>query len=673
MANGLFFYKLVSPYSNDTTKNCKLTINEIDSNFFTLEERDIASAEFVRDEKVLVLTRLNGEKLVVDLSSVTYDLDVSAETSNSGMTLMFTYDGADGKKSIKIDNVMTSDTVKTLIKEEINSKDVVTDGTLTGTGNLSHPLGVKRTEATGNFAPAISLIDITRGGSLPTVASLGTRYVTKEYVSDYGYLYNGCGLSKIAASLEGNLSGWRVPTKKDWDDLLNSIEPCEYKNHTSAKCHVDLGKFAGKLLKSECGWLGEPDCTCDGTVPQTASTSVSLNDDYTEYDVNCGCNIGGNDEETPSEKPISPNGVDSYGFRILPSGIATLNAYGKAQASRFKEKSIFWSSSHVNDDVHQDTYVKEFDWAKTTVLQSAECDKPYYSIRLVKDYTGSNNFGAEYVNGTLYKTILHAQSGQVWLATNYASIEGLNGESASGCSDYALVNNGQIEDKRKEFFINEWNGTAWEKKLLGEGDSIVVENPIISDSHQDTITVKWVDSKGDEHCVDVEVPSIAQHNVEYRVFTSESNCDKVLLNTDDLAVERIVNIMIPILEAEREERIEADERLSERIDAEVAARTEGDEALQDALDAEIAARVEGDEALQDALDAEAAARTEGDESLRNALNDEIERSTSKDEEIEGQLIVSDKEYIIKVNDGLSLELKNGRFIEIGFDGNYGEI
>ena len=43
---GLYFYKLNSPYSEDVTKNCKLTINEIDSNFLSLKDEDIASAEF---------------------------------------------------------------------------------------------------------------------------------------------------------------------------------------------------------------------------------------------------------------------------------------------------------------------------------------------------------------------------------------------------------------------------------------------------------------------------------------------------------------------------------------------------------------------------------------------------------------------------------------------------
>ena len=34
--SGICYYKLVSEYPDDVTKNCKLTVNEIDSNFHTL-------------------------------------------------------------------------------------------------------------------------------------------------------------------------------------------------------------------------------------------------------------------------------------------------------------------------------------------------------------------------------------------------------------------------------------------------------------------------------------------------------------------------------------------------------------------------------------------------------------------------------------------------------------
>ena len=83
MATGLYYYKLVSPYKEDITKNCKLTVNEIDSNFLNLKDVDIMSAELDEKTYSVVLTRNNGDKLVVDLtpilSGAVYDLEVSFE------------------------------------------------------------------------------------------------------------------------------------------------------------------------------------------------------------------------------------------------------------------------------------------------------------------------------------------------------------------------------------------------------------------------------------------------------------------------------------------------------------------------------------------------------------------------------------------------------------------
>ena len=78
--NGLYFYKLVSPYAEDVTKDCKLTINEIDHNFLTLKDADIKDGTFNGDENTIVLNRNNGDKIVIDMSSVlndiTYGFDV---------------------------------------------------------------------------------------------------------------------------------------------------------------------------------------------------------------------------------------------------------------------------------------------------------------------------------------------------------------------------------------------------------------------------------------------------------------------------------------------------------------------------------------------------------------------------------------------------------------------
>ena len=621
---GLYFYKLNSPYSEDVTKNCKLTINEIDSNFLSLKDEDIASAEFDKKSKSLVLTRNNGEQLIVDLSDVTYDLNVETSCSaDEGASITISYDGADGNQTVTFDHIVTVDNLRSVIGSDLLTK-VITDGTLKGDGTISSPLGLSGTEKSGMIAPVKGRLDLTKGGKLPEVAKLGTRYITIEYVNDYGYLYNGEALAKITESLEKEGKGWRVPTKADFDVLLNSIEPCDYQNHNSAKCHIDLGLVAGKYLKTECGWLGEPDCECTSTAPMTGcSVQDQVSSEDTDY-VEGEQNIEITDE--PNLNPESYQGVDKYGMGILPSGNAILDAFNRPQANYFKEKSFFWTSTHVHGDIDQDVYVKVFDWNKTTVSQAAECSSPYYSVRLVKDYNGSNYFDSEYIDGVLYKTILFPKSRQVWLATNYAKNEGFE---TSGVPMITDVNNGEVLEKRKALFVNEWNGEYWEKRALNEGETVVVENPCFDSEGDQVRTVCWLDHEGVKHCVDVTIPKETQSNVEYRVYTTDG-CNKELVNTDDIVVERIVNIMTPMIEDERNERVKGDEQLWSALEQEAAARTEVDNQQWAAINAEAEARAEVDNQQWEAIKAEADARAEVDNQQWDAIKAESDARTEVD-------------------------------------------
>ena len=621
---GLYFYKLNSPYSEDVTKNCKLTINEIDSNFLSLKDEDIASAEFDKKSKSLVLTRNNGEQLIVDLSEVTYDLNVETSCSaDEGASITISYDGADGNQTVTFDHIVTVDNLRSVIGSDLLTK-VITDGTLKGDGTISSPLGLSGTEKSGMIAPVKGRLDLTKGGKLPEVAKLGTRYITIEYVNDYGYLYNGEALAKITESLEKEGKGWRVPTKADFDVLLNSIEPCDYQNHNSAKCHIDLGLVAGKYLKTECGWLGEPDCECTSTAPMTGcSVQDQVSSEDTDY-VEGEQNIEITDE--PNLNLESYQGVDKYGMGILPSGNAILDAFNRPQANYFKEKSFFWTSTHVHGDIDQDVYVKVFDWNKTTVSQAAECPSPYYSVRLVKDYDGSNYFDSEYIDGVLYKTILFPKSRQVWLATNYAKNEGFE---TSGVPMITDVNNGEVLEKRKVLFVNEWNGEYWEKRALNEGETVVVENPCFDSEGDQVRTVCWLDQEGVKHCVDVTISKETQSNIEYRVYTTDG-CNKELVNTDDIVVERIVNIMTPMIEDERNERVKGDEQLWSALEQEAAARTEVDNQQWDAINKEAEARAEVDNQQWDAIKAESDARTEVDNQQWDAIGKEAEARAEVD-------------------------------------------
>jgi hypothetical protein len=379
-----------------------------------------------------------------------------------------------------------------------------------------------------------------------------------------------------------------------------------------------------------------------------------------------------------------------------------------------------WTNTYLHDEIDQDRYVKGFDWNKAGVSQVAECPTPYYGVRLVKDYDGSNYFDTEYIDGIPYKTILFPEIRQIWLASNYAKKEGFVEYTANGETPEVLpVNNGQVSEKRKAVFINEWNGCYWEKKELNEGDTVVIENPCMTGAGGETTNVCWLDDLGVENCVEVVLPELAQHNIEYRVFTTDDNCDQDLINTDWLAIERLLRVVVPMIEKYKKDADDADHELQEQIDAineEISALTEADEAinarldeeieraqaaesaLTDALNAEIERAQAAEDALRDdiltesgratseearieaKLDAEIERSTEADSAFTDALNAEIERAQAAEAEISGSGIDTTQDYTMTASTesdyNLVLKSKDGNednFVKIKFDGNFGEI
>ena len=643
---GLYYYKLVSPYPEDTTKNCKLTINEIDSNFLTLKDEDIKSAELVREDKTLVLTRQDGEKLIVDLNDVVFDLSVKADTlSESGATIVISFDGPNGKEQVTINNLVTVDNLYSIIGSDILTR-VINDGSLKGDGTMTSPLGIAAVEKTGMLASALEKIDLTGGGRLPEVAALGTRYVTVEYVDDYGYLYNGDGIDAIKSFLNNSKSPWRVPTKEDWDALLDSMEPSCYQNHTMSKCHVELGKYAGAYLKSACGWLCQPECDCMGTAPDTGCTTSctpSGNTDYVDGDDDMGI---------PQYDPTSPSGVDKYGMRVLPCGSAALDAFDKPVADGFKAYAYYWTDSFVYNDLAQNRYVKKFAFNKGGVWQESECPSVYYSIRLVKDYDGQNYFDTEYIGNKAYKTLLFPETKQVWLAMNFAADEELQCEGAVPCR--TLVNNGEVNNKRKALFINEWNGEYWEKRMMEEGDTIVIENPIFDNSGDKEIEVCWKNESGGTETMTVVIPAEVQNNVEYRVY-SDDECSFDLVNTDDLVVERVLKIVVPIVMKGQHDLQGQIDSINSDIDAisadvqskydelvgavsqEKEERVRGDRILYGYLVSEVSARTQADIAINERIDEEISARTQADSELQSNIDKETARAQAEEARIEAKL------------------------------------
>ncbi len=577
---GLYFYKLMSPYPEDVTKNCRLTVNEIDSNFLNLKDEDIQSAEFDCEANVITLTRNNGEKLQADLScamsGVTKNFDVTFEEegdcTGTGV-LKFSWDEDGNTYESKIEGIVTKDNVGNYVMTE-----AITDGTIIGNGRDGSPLGLNPVEQTGHYKPVIDLFDVTEGGELPEKdkVNIGDRYLTLEKVDDYGYLYNRKGVDEIIEKLN---NGWRVPTKEDWDNLLNAIEPCAYRNHNSSDCHIELGKLAGKELKTKEEW------------PFDNATSAITDDTAYLFD-----------EIVPANKPINSKGTNKYNFSVLPSGYA----YEKNdEIKKFGEVAKYWTNSQTMPTAQSDYYTKAFMYNLSGVWQEADCPYNFYSVRLIKDYTGSNARETAYIGGRHYEEILmpalNSEHGfALWTKTN-VDIEVSEDNMIKYSDAYQTKSH-------KVYVINEWTGKEWERKILPEGGVVVINKQQDCDHEIDT---------------------------EYRLV------DGKLVATDDIVYMRallkltpLINELIGNVDGEKEEREESDRVLSGAITTEIerakAEEARIEEELQDAILDESIKREEEDEKIESKITAESNTRKEADDALGESLNVEIERAKAEE-------------------------------------------
>lgn len=436
---GLYFYKLVSPYHEDVTKDCKLTVNEIDHNFITLKNSDIQDITFNEENGRLTLTQINGEELFATIDLQHFPKDFSVEWNKDTLELIIRYND----KEIKFNEFISTIVDESLKNNYDNILDFINiDNTLIGKTSGKNTLGINPLELPGTYKAVNSLINKVDGEFLPYEGSLekGDRFLSYEQVSVYGNLYNFDGVKKINEDLKG---GWRVPSKDDWDDMLNSIELCDIdKNHHSKICNVDAGKVSGKLLKSKNYW------------------EVNTNESTVACD--SGCMVCGDDE--PLYNPIETNGVDAYNFTVLPAGYGD----GYKNIDYANQQTQFWT---LTETERTDVYVKRFYYNKSNIVQIATAPIALCSVRLIKDYDGKNFYGFETINGEVYNTVLMpsqtAKFGYtVWTSMNVAF------DNERYNPQVPKVKEG--EAIKYVYYINEWDGFKWLKKQLVNGDSLII-------------------------------------------------------------------------------------------------------------------------------------------------------------------------------------------------------
>lgn len=668
MSKGLTYFRLTSPYEGDITKNCGLDGYEIDSNFFTLEGRDIKSVNVNGD--ALVITLMNGNTISAQNAFADFTKDIS-----------FDFDPTQGVLYIKKNGVLQ--TITGFATSYNTGEAVATDGTVHGDGKPSNPIGISSSYKTGMYRPVKKVVDITRCETLPVKEHVmpGDRYLTIENISEYGFLYNYDGVKKIACDLAACNSPWRIPTKEDWDDMLNAIEPCdENKEHASATCNRYFGKFAGKFLKSKNYWKLEDSCG-------SSDTCIDYSDGNGCYGNNicaCGhhnicspthCGEYGSCQHKPSFYPN--RGIDKYGFGITPAGYTD----DGCQFGYFLERAWFWTASNKQ---FSNAYTKRFEYNKSTVYQDIISTKYNLSLRLVKDYNGDNYLERENILGMPYSTVLmpsQKKGKAIWTSVNIAL--------SNKCYNPVIPNDGMGITYTKKYFLNEWDGRKWLKNEISEGESVVIEQ-----APNGCTSMEYRIVKGDlvstsysiyEKVMSDITPAIDElqeqiHNETARAIAKENEIDKNLMSEIERSVNRD-NELDAKIDSEINNRTSEITRLDERIDATNETVKHVNDTLSDfgqetakafeqinnvletsintingAIAAEVTNRENGDKVLQDNIDKESEIRDNADKELDAKIMEEAAVREEKDNEL-AVLIQKNSDFANEISKRLDSEIE----------------
>ena len=675
MINGITYYKLKSPYNGDVTKNCSVSGIEIDNNFFTLEGRDVKSITV--DGTDIVLNLLNGEQLkAVDVLD-NFITNISFDKENG---ILKTY--RNNGEVEEFDGFVS-------IHEHNNHKHldaVASNETLNGNGTHEKPLKLAEAYKTGQFKPVDKIVT-DKKTEKPFV---GERVLVSEERSAYGLLYNYSEVIQIACELDNTHSKWRIPSKADWDDMLNAVEPCkDNKNHDKSTPDRYFGKWAGKLLKSKYYWKDYEGCECD-----------CKDDEDEEMD---GCHCGKHRICKPTycgefdtchfkAGKFNTQGIDKYGFTVLPSGYTDDGGI----MNYFGERACFWTSTNME---YTNIFTKRFEYNSNKVYQGIVPAKCRMSLRLVKDYTGDNYTESENILGQNYPTVLmpSIKNGKaVWTSINiyYTS------PSCKGCHCGCNCMNDNLDPTPnpndilvKKYYIDEWNGFKWLRNEFKEGDSVVVK--ITPDGKKD---------------------------IEYRLVEGElksvpAMVENTVVNEITPIITDMENRFTEALNQEKTNRENADTELQNQITAEVQRATDKDVYLETtlgnfgketakafetlnnaivtsvnnintALQTEAETRAAADEELQRKIDEngqnlinavaeikEEITRLDGvDGEIKEALATETQERKAKDEELDGDLLDNAKTVFDAENGIIRLKSKDGsNDIDIQLTMNFGQF
>lgn len=421
------YYKLVSPYPEDETMNCKLTMSDMDHNFLTFKDYDIKDASFDKDSTSINIERNNGEKINIDLSDINdlieekvedalsgytpggYDVSINGELDNNGV-LTITLTTASGETSTKISGFIT----EAQIDKIISSKTNFTDDTINGNGSKTNPLRLSNLEKTGKYKSVDGIVD-----SLPELnvgEDIGKRFILGDKFHKFGRLYDAEGVEMVKKRLADNGYLWRVPKQEDWFKLFQYAEMCADSETTYNIYNIEIGEYIGDLVGS-------------------VLKSINYWDGNTNY--------------------------DTLNFSALPSGFSQNGSLVGARTD-----ARFWSDTLVMGQT-ESKYIEGFNCFHDNVLIDSSKNGEYYSIRLVLDIDENGVDDKINILGNTYDVVNLKEINQAWITVN------LNYNPSDEHTEQFGYDFVDITFDR--FKLNHWNGYTWETKELNNGDEINVQ------------------------------------------------------------------------------------------------------------------------------------------------------------------------------------------------------
>lgn len=634
--NGLIYYKLdanTHGYEGDITKNCGLRGEEIDGNFNFLRGTTIKNISFDEDGKLHV-TKYNGEVLIAE--------QIKVDEPDCGNEYDFKYDSENG--ILTIITPQGNEIVLTGFKQE-NNTTIYHDHTLGGDGTKDSPINVSNIIRTGCYKPVIKFIDTTikdENGesiySLPNeMVKIHDRYVTKETYSKFGMLYSLDGTKKIDEHLKEINSDWHVPTKEEWDEMLNAIDYCTNPNHNKLETNIELGEYAGTILKSNTYW-----------------------------------------------EPISDGKVlseDGYGFCVYPVGYCI--GGGKRYYSHFGLSSAFWTSTVENGT--NEYYAKKFEYNKETVGQYTFGEGFYLSLRLVKKFNGSNYNDTEDIDGLTVNCVHIPGTSLIWTKENIGfTQESYDGFVPEKWNTYEEVN-------ETNYFINDWNGNDWDKHILKEGESIVIHesetgeerlyilvngtlidrNDTLKNELNDKINVLTDDNSKLWQYVENETSTREQsekeisNKIQEEIINRENSDTEILetINNEVLNREKEILLLKQNLEEFKDSTNNNNTLFVERLDAEISRAISADESLKNELTNEKEVRQKNEESFKiqitdlfDKIYLEEQNRVNEDNTIRQKIDDSVKQIT------QNKVSSIKKTLVIETNE-------NGTNLDVNVDNN----